>query len=131
MYLIPYFWDSTSNPDWCRLGFFLLEGGRSLWLVDDESSEAELETMLLENGFPVVSFTRDTGDRIFAEIDSARLNLAAFYRWDEVNPTTAQEDVWRDFEVPRQFWNCPIFQLHFWKSLEGLRPTAIFKLENS
>ena len=130
MYLIPYFWD-TSNPDWYRLGFFLLEGGRSLWLVDDEISEAELEAMLLENGFPVTGFTRDTDNRIFAEIDPARLNLAAFYRWNEVNPATAEEDVWREFEVPRQFWNCPIFQLHFWKDLQGLRPTAIFKVENS
>ena len=130
MYLIPYVWD-TRSPDWYRLAFFLLEGGRSLWLVDEVASDAELEAMLLENGFPVVRFTRDSGDRIFAEIDPARLNLAAFYRWTEIDPATAQEDVWREFEIPRQFWNCPVYQLHFWKDLEGLRPTAVFTVESS
>jgi hypothetical protein len=130
MYLIPYVWD-TRSPDWYKLAFFLLEGGRSLWLVDETASDAELEAMLLENGFPVVRFTRDSGDRIFAEIDPTRLNLAAFYRWNEVDPATAQEDVWREFEIPRQFWNCPIYQLHFWKGLEGLRPTAVFTVESS
>ena len=129
MYLIPYFWDP--GTEWCRLGFFLLEGGRSLWLVDDTTSEAELEAMHLENGFPVIGFTRDTGNRIFAQIDPARLHMSAFYRWDEINPATAQEDVWREFEVPRQFWNCPIFQLHFWKDLHGLRPTVVFRIESS
>jgi len=113
MILAPYFWD-TSDPNWFKLGIFLSAGGRELWNVDDKDKDKAILKMLKENGFPVLGLKRQAG-LLLASIDP-KANLSGFYMWDEVDPATAQEDVWRIFTIPAALWTCPVFKEHFWKS---------------
>jgi hypothetical protein len=110
MILIPYFWD-TSNPNWIRFGIFLCSGGRSLWEVE----QSEIEEILEENGFPLLSM--NTIDKtIYAKIDPT-INISNFYMWDDVNYKTTDLDVWRITKIPVALWSCEIFKQYFWKSV--------------
>jgi hypothetical protein len=114
MILVPYFWD-TVNPDWTTLGVFLSSGGKEAWMLEDSETDAEIIAQLLENGFPVTKLTR-LGAAVYALIDQARLKMAHFYQWSEVNHTSSEEDVWRTLNIPNALWSCPVFKEHFWKS---------------
>jgi len=114
MILIPFFWDTT-NKDWARFGIFLCSGGREVWSVDDSDTESEIRSMLLENGFPVLEFTKTDGV-MYARIDHIRLKLSHFYLWDQVNPKKSEEDVWRIIKIPRALWSCDVFKEQFWKT---------------
>lgn len=113
MILAPYFWN-TSDPNWFKLGVFLCAGGRELWNVDDKEKDKAILKMLKENGFPVLGLKRQAG-LLLASIDP-KADLSDFYMWNEIDPVTAQEDVWRVFTIPIALWSCPVFREHFWKS---------------
>ena len=110
MLLIPYFIES--NPNWTKLSLFLCEGGRSVWSID--MSDKEIKALLKDNGFPVLSLTRD-GDKVYAVIDHKTLKMSDFYQWTDINPKTAEQDVWRTLHIPSALWSCPVFKEHFWK----------------
>ena len=101
--------------NWIRLGLFLCTGGRSAWSIDDTDTDVQITEMLLENGFPVTKLHR-TKTITYAEIDYSRLNMKNFYTWDEIQPRTSEEDVWRILKIPVALWSCPVFKEHFWKS---------------
>jgi len=112
MILIPYFID-TSKKDWIQLGLFLCSGGHEVWSVDE--SEKQVAQMLSTNGFPVLTMDRQS-DALYAKIDIAKLQMADFYTWDELDPKTSQEDCWRIFNIPKALWSCPIFKEYYWKA---------------
>ena len=109
MLLIPYFIDSNSN--WTKLSLFLCEGGRSVWSVD--ISDKEIRVLLKENGFPTVKLEH-IGNTVYAAIDPCKLKMSDFYQWTEINPKTAEQDVWRTLSIPLALWSCPVFKEHFW-----------------
>ena len=115
MILAPYFWD-TSDPNWFKLGVFLSAGGREMWQVDDKEKDKAILKMLKENGFPVLGLKRQAGHGVILASIDPKANLSEFYMWDEIDPATAQEDVWRIFMIPAALWTCPVFKEHFWKS---------------
>uniref|UniRef100_A0A6C0ANC2 Uncharacterized protein n=1 Tax=viral metagenome TaxID=1070528 RepID=A0A6C0ANC2_9ZZZZ len=127
MILAPYFWN-TSDPNWFKLGIFLSAGGREQWQLDSKDKDKQILKMLKENGFPVLGLKRQT-DMVIASIDPG-VNLSEFYTWDEINPKTSQEDVWRIFTIPAALWTCPVFKEQFWKS-SGLPPMISSALELS
>ena len=111
-YLVPYFKD-VSNPNWIHLGLFLCEGGRSVWSL--EGSETDTKAILEDNGFPVLDL-RQVGDTVYAEIDRVAMKMSDFYQWTDVDPKTADSDVWRTLSIPKAMWSCPIFKEQFWNS---------------
>ena len=82
--------------------------------MDDKDKDKAILKMLKENGFPALGLKRQAG-LLLASIDP-KVNLSEFYMWDEIDPVTAQEDVWRIFTIPAALWTCPVFREHFWKS---------------
>ena len=114
MILAPYFWDS-SDPNWFRLGIFLCAGGREMWQVDNKEKDKAILKMLKDNGFPVISMQKQS-DVLYAQIDP-KANLSEFYFWDEIDPKTSCEDVWRTFQIPKSLWTCPIFREYLWKTV--------------
>ena len=112
MILVPYFRD-TSNPNWTKYGIFLCDGGSSLWSVEDKATLASVKKLLKENDFPLVNLKKVDGI-LYAEIDSAKLNLDNFYLWSEV-PLGSEQDVWRILHVPTALWSCPVFNEHYVK----------------
>jgi hypothetical protein len=112
MILVPYFID-TNNSNLKVLYVFLCSGGRSVWSV--EGTDRKITKMLEENGFPVKSLKRES-DIIYAHIDHIRLKKDDFYMWDEIDPKTSEEDIWRKFLIPTALWPCPVFKEHFVKS---------------
>ena len=114
MLLIPYFKESTR--DWLTLGLFLCEGGRSIWSVEDGTSDKEIKKLLKENGFPVLSLTHE-GNTVYAAINRGTLKMSDFYEWTDLkDPRTAEQDVWRTLQIPLALWSCPVFKEHFWNS---------------
>jgi len=113
MILIPYYIDTT-NPNITVLNVFLCSGGHSLWPV--EGTDKKIIKTLEENGFPVKSLKKESGI-IYALIDHIRLKKDDFYTWDEIDPKTSEEDVWRKFLIPTTLWPCPVFKEHFVKSV--------------
>jgi hypothetical protein len=120
MILLPYFID-TSNESWTKLNLFVTEGGRSFWQTDEKDSD--VKKMLEENGFPILKTFTENGV-VYAEVDQNKIQINDFYRWDEVNPDTSMEDVWRTYLIPASLRSCPIFQNEFWKST-GLSPMVM------
>ena len=114
MKLIPYFLD-TERSEWIKLSVFLRSGGREIWEVDDIEKDKTIKKMLEENGFPVLHMKREPG-HIFASINSKAIKMAEFYSWAEVDPATSEEDIWRDFLIPRSLWSCSVFRDHYCKS---------------
>lgn len=115
MILAPYFWN-TADPNWFKLGVFLCSGGRQMWNVDDKDKDKAILNMLKENGFPVLGLKRHTSQGLLLASIDPEVNLSEFYMWDEIDPATAQEDVWRVFSIPTALWSCPVFRENFWKS---------------
>ena len=114
MILVPYFSD-TQKPNWMRIGIFLCEGGRSTWYIEDSDKDKEIKKMLLTNGFPVEKLERVNGT-VYAKIAHSGLKMGDFYMWNEVDPKTSENDVWRIFNIPTALWSCPVFKEQFWKS---------------
>jgi len=115
-YLVPYFKDVSSNPNWINLGIFLCEGGRSLWSLEESDTDADIKSMLKDNEFPVLNL-RHLGNIIYAEIDMSAIKMSDFYQWtDLINPKTSESDVWRTLPIPKALWSCPVFKEHFWDS---------------
>jgi hypothetical protein len=106
MILVPYFIERLD--DWISVNIFLSSGGRELWNIDQEKDKQILK-MLKENGFPVKTLEKKSG-LIYAEIDRSKLDLSTFYTWDEIDPETSEEDVWRKLMIPVSLWSCPIFR---------------------
>ena len=127
MILAPYFWD-TSDPNWLKLGVFLCAGGREMWEVDNKEKDKAILKMLKDNGFVVLALERQA-DVLYASIDP-KMDFSDFYSWNEINPRTSHEDVWRTFQIPASLWSCPIFREQFWKSaglpLESMFPSKAF-----
>lgn len=122
MILVPYVWD-TRHPDWITFGLFLMDMCSARWSLDEGETTAEVEAMLLENGFPVVRL-ETKGEIVFAEIDASRLKLEHFYIWNELSPSdpeNSEKDCWRLFKLPKVLWNCNVFQESFWKPFPDLR----------
>lgn len=117
MILLPYFID-TSNQSWTKLNLFLTEGGRGFWQTDE--TEKQVKKMLKDNGFAVINTFTENGV-MYAEVDQNKIQMSEFYTWDEVNPETSTEDVWRTYLIPASLRSCPIFQREFWTST-GLSP---------
>ena len=117
MILIPYFIDKV-NPNWLKLNIFLRSGGRETWFED--GTDKAIQKMLKENGFPLINIKREQGV-IYAEVDSSKLLMDDFYKWNEIDPSESDEDVWRSFLIPRSLWSCSVFKDNFWKS-SGLPP---------
>lgn len=109
MILVPYFIERKVN--WINVNVFLSSGGRQAWHIDAEKDKAILK-MLKENGFPVLKLEKDT--HVYAEVDNT-IDLSPFYTWDEVDPETSEEDVWRTLKIPVSLWTCPIFRESFFK----------------
>ena len=104
MILLPYFIDYTSERK--TLGFFLCEGSKSLWTVDDTESIESVKALLEENGLPVQWIQQGNGV-MHAEIDHRRMNLNDFYL--STDPYVEEKDVWRLFEIPEEMWLEPSF----------------------
>ena len=117
MILLPYFID-TSNQSWTKLNLFLTEGGRGFWQTDE--TEKQIKKTLKDNGFAVINTFTENGV-MYAEVDQNKIQMSEFYTWDEVNPETSTEDVWRTYLIPASLRSCPIFQREFWTST-GLSP---------
>ena len=117
MILLPYFID-TSNQSWTKLNLFLTEGGRGFWQTDE--TEKQVKKTLKDNGFAVINTFTENGV-MYAEVDQNKIQMSEFYTWDEVNPETSTEDVWRTYLIPASLRSCPIFQREFWTST-GLSP---------
>jgi len=120
MILLPYFIDTT-NQSWTKLNLFLTDGGRAFWHTEGEDSD--IKKMLEENGFPVVNMFTENGI-IYAQVNQDGIQINEFYTWDEVNPETSTEDVWRTYFIPASLRSCPIFQREFWIST-GLSPMIV------
>jgi len=118
MLLIPFFWD-TRNKGWIQFGVFLCSAGRQIWNIDDLSTDADINGILKENGFPVKKINR-SNTAVFVEIDEVNLNLKEFYLWSEVDPKTSEQDVWRIYNIPKALWTCEVFKEHFWKTSDIL-----------
>lgn len=103
-----------------QLGIFLCDGGRSIWEVDDASTDSDIKTLLEGNGLPVLSITRNN-TTVYAKIDRATLRLDEFYTWNEVDPKTSTLDVWRIMQIPTGLWSCSVFRGEFWNSIERLK----------
>ena len=116
MLLVPFFWD-TSNTEWFKLGIFLTSGGREGWTIEDGQKDKQVLKMLTDNDFPVVKLEKKS-DVLYARVDSAKLNISLFYTWEEVDPISSEEDVWRTFLIPRALWTCPVFKENFLKFSE-------------
>ena len=117
MILLPYFIDTT-NQSWTKLNLFLTEGARGFWQTDE--TEKQVKKMLKDNGFAVINTFTENGV-MYAEVDQNKIQMSEFYTWDEVNPETSTEDVWRTYLIPASLHSCPIFQREFWTST-GLSP---------
>ena len=89
--------------------------------MDDKDKDKAILKMLKENGFPVLGLKRHTSQGLLLASIDPKADLSDFYMWDEINPATAEEDVWRVFTIPAALWTCPVFREHFWKST-GLPP---------
>jgi hypothetical protein len=118
MLLIPVFWKTTDT--WLRLGIFFCDGGRSIWEVDDSSTDSDIKTLLEDNNMPLISITKHA-NTAYAKIDIDRLNLNEFYTWDEVNQKTSTLDVWRILQIPRGLWSCRVFREELWNKIELLK----------
>ena len=128
MLLIPFFWD-TRQKGWIKFGVFLCSAGREIWSMDDTSTDAEINTLLTDNGFPVKKLNR-TSTAVFVEIDHEIMNLDDFYLWSDIDPKKSNEDVWRIYNIPRPLWSCAVFKEHFWKTSDILPFSSGFsKLE--
>lgn len=86
-----------------------MDGGRALWDI----GTYDPKTILVESGFPLRG-VHIQGDQIWAEIDSASLDFTEFYTWDEVDPDTATQDLWKFILAPSDLWSDPVFQQHIW-----------------
>ncbi len=129
MFLVPYVWDTTTNPDWISFGVFLMDMGSARWSLEGETLE-EIQAMLLENGFPVTRLL-SAQEIVFAEIDPARLKLEHFYIWNDLSPSepeNSEKDCWRLFKVPKCLWNCKVFQESFWEPFPDLKSVSQFLL---
>jgi len=121
MILLPYFVDRTS--EWTKLSVFLCSGGRQLWSAD--GTEKATIKMLKENGFPVLSVSKES-DILYAHIDQGKLKMSDFYQWTEIDPLSSEEDVWRTFIIPNSLWSCPVFKESFFKTT-GLPPMGFLQ----
>jgi hypothetical protein len=118
MLLIPVFWGKTDT--WLRLGIFFCDGGRSIWEIDDKSTDGDIKKLLEDNDMPLISITRDA-TTAYAKIDLGRLKLNEFYTWNEIDPKTSTFDVWRILNIPRGLWSCSVFREEFWNKIERLK----------
>lgn len=126
MDLIPIFCKKDSNQEtWMELGFFLTEGGRSMWKVDSKLSETEIKQLLETNDLPVKKIHKHSTTWI-VEIDIVNLQLEMFYIWDEINPEISDLDVWKIIKVPQILWSCSVFRNEFWKSMGVLEKKQEF-----
>jgi len=97
--------------------------------MDDTSTDAEINTLLTDNGFPVKKLNR-TSTAVFVEIDHENMKLDDFYLWSDIDPKKSNEDVWRIYNIPRPLWSCAVFKEHFWKTSDILPFSSGFsKLE--
>jgi hypothetical protein len=124
MILVPYFIER--HDDWVYLNVFLSSGGREVWNIDKQSDKKVL-AMLKDNGFPVLHLEK-TPLVFYAEIDRTKLDLGAFYTWDEIDPETSEEDVWRKLMRPLSLWSCPVFREKF--CISASLPTGLEYLLN-
>ena len=112
MILIPYFFSKTSNGEWYNVGLFLCDGGKTLW-SEEGMTDTEIQTMLLENGFPIMEYGLLRRNGIcFAEVSILQMNFSDFYSWED---DIVQNDLWRTLQIPCSLWKCPIFQHEFCK----------------
>jgi hypothetical protein len=111
MILVPYFIKRTD--DWIMLSIFLSLGGRQGWHIEPGTDKVILN-MLKENGFPVKTLEK-TSNLILAHVDSSKINLSSFYTWEEINPQTSEEDIWRTLKIPVSLWSCDVFRENFIK----------------
>lgn len=124
MILVPYFIERLD--DWISVNIFLSSGGRELWNIDQEKDKQILK-MLKDNGFPVLHLEK-TPLVFYAEIDRSKLDLTTFYTWDEIDPETSEEDVWRKLIIPVSLWTCPVFRERF--CISASLPTGLEYLLN-
>ena len=126
MDLIPVFCKKDSHQEsWMELGFFLTEGGRSMWKVDSKLSETEIKQLLETNDLPVKKIHKHSTTWI-VEIDIVNLQLELFYTWDEINPEISDLDVWKIIKDPQILWSCSVFRNEFWKSMGFLEKKQEF-----
>ena len=102
MILLPYFVDYSKNI----LGFFLCEGGNTLWIIDESESLEPVKSLLEENGLPV-QWIQERNGVVHAEIDYRSLKLSDFYL--STDQSVEEKDVWRLFEIPAEMWLEPDF----------------------
>jgi hypothetical protein len=121
MILVPYF--IKRNENWTTLNIFLSSGGRQVWHIESQKDKAILK-MLKDNGFPVVKLEK-VSELIYAEIDSS-IDLSSFYTWEEIDPETSEEDIWRTLTIPVALWTCPVFKEDYCKKVN--LPPEIEKL---
>lgn len=113
MILTPYFIERTDN--WVTLGIFLSSGGRQAWHIEPEKDKGILK-ILKDNGFPCDKLEKDS-QVVLAKIDRTRLQIQDFYMWEEVDPETSEQDIWRSLKIPVALWSCQIFRENFYKSV--------------
>jgi hypothetical protein len=108
MILVPYICNTT-NPNWIQLAIFLRTGGREMWSVDNPD---EIADILSENGFPVEVTVRGS-DITYAKVRQDEIRMSDFYKWDEIDPSVSEQDVWRFFKIPRALWECDVFRENY------------------
>ena len=118
MLLIPVFWKKSDT--WLELGIFLSNGGKSIWEIDDSSTDSDIKTLLEGNDMPLISITRHA-NTAYAKIDIDQLHLNEFYTWNEIDPKTSTLDVWRILQIPRGLWSCDVFREELWNKIELLK----------
>ena len=118
MLLIPVFWKKSDT--WLELGIFLSNGGKSIWEIDDSSTDSDIKTLLEGNDMPLISITRHA-NTAYAKIDIDQLHLNEFYTWNEIDPKTSTLDVWRILQIPRGLWSCGVFREELWNKIELLK----------
>ena len=91
--LIPYIVSKkqTDKLTVYKISLFLALGSRALWELSPTENPEET---LSQNDF-IIDNIHSRQDMIYAKINPAKTNLAAFYTWEE----TKKDDCWRTFHI--------------------------------
>jgi hypothetical protein len=98
MFIIPYVFQKKTINSMVMIAIELLTiGGVALW---EESATSDVEEILLSNDLHIthmeqISHKGDIG--YLCVIDTAKTNMADFYKWDEINKTQTDLFCWRKF----------------------------------
>jgi hypothetical protein len=101
MKLVPFFLQKkeTSALYIYRITFFLMDGGKTLWEIGNETNPETIQKEYLEeNGMIPVSL-QQCNTIWFAKLDPNQTKKSSFYTWEEIqeNAEKRREDCFRTF----------------------------------